>query len=275
MKPPARLTASILLTAIAMGACAADDVVAPSERRPVVRAYLYVDEPVNDIRLTWSMTLDVADSIPEPINDAQVVLTKNGVRYPLVHSPGDSGYYHYAGSLLTVREGDVFDLEAHVGEQILTARTEVPTHPTGARVSSGTLTVPVLTFVPGGPPPDLSAASITVYWVRQPDALYYVTVQNIEAAPTAIDTTNRIFAGRRLVFSPTAADSFPIIAFSLTHYGRHRVRVYRVNAEYAQLYASRQQDSRDLNEPVTNIRGGLGVFSAFASDSTLFTAVAQ
>jgi hypothetical protein len=111
-----------------------------------------------------------------------------------------------------------------------------------------------------------------VYWVRESGALYYVTVESIETSPAPIDTTSRLFRGRRLIFSPTAADSFTVLAFSLAYYGRHRVRVYRVNEEYAQLYATQQQDSRDLNEPVTNVRGGLGVFSAFASDSAFFTA---
>jgi len=50
------------------------------------------------------------------------------------------------------------------------------------------------------------------------------------------------------------------------------VSVYRVNQEYADLYEGRRQDSRDLNEPSTNIENGLGVFSAFNSDSTFFEA---
>ena len=51
--------------------------------------------------------------------------------------------------------------------------------------------------------------------------------------------------------------------------GRHTVTVYRVNGEYAQLYENRTQDSRDLNEPPSNIVGGLGVFSAFNRGSSL------
>jgi len=59
-------------------------------------------------------------------------------------------------------------------------------------------------------------------------------------------------------------------ALIMTHLGKHRVKVYRVNQEYADLYQSRNQDSRDLNEPLTNIVNGLGVFSAFNSDSVFF-----
>jgi hypothetical protein len=57
--------------------------------------------------------------------------------------------------------------------------------------------------------------------------------------------------------------------------GLHMAKVYRVNEEYAQLYENRIQDSRDLNEPPSNIRGGLGVLSAFNSDSVLFVVVRE
>lgn len=50
----------------------------------------------------------------------------------------------------------------------------------------------------------------------------------------------------------------------------HEAEVYRVNGEYAQVYENRTQDSRDLNEPPSNIRNGLGVFSAFNSLSVSF-----
>ena len=49
----------------------------------------------------------------------------------------------------------------------------------------------------------------------------------------------------------------------IEHLGKHEIKVYKVNQEYVDLYESREQDSRDLNEPLTNIEGGLGVFSAF------------
>ena len=72
--------------------------------------------------------------------------------------------------------------------------------------------------------------------------------------------------------APTPADSTTISQLSLTHLGEHRIRLYHVNQEYADLYEGRVQDSRDLNEPPSNIRGGLGVFSAFASSEGTFTA---
>ena len=97
-------------------------------------------------------------------------------------------------------------------------------------------------------------------------------VDNLEADPVQIPAPEFIGQARRFVSVPTPADSTTVSQLSLTHLGEHRIRLYRVNQEYADLYEGRVQDSRDLNEPASNIVGGLGVFSAFASSEGTFTA---
>jgi hypothetical protein len=155
----------------------------------------------------------------------------------MARSDGDSGYYHYPAADLVARQ-ETYSTEVEVGRRRSRLHARAA-RPAGTRLSSGTLTVP--TFAPGFMRPDLSAATLTVYWAGQPDALYYVTVESTDASATPVDTASRFFGRRRLVFSPTPADSFTVSAFALTHYGPHRVRVYRVNEEYAQLYATLQQ----------------------------------
>jgi len=44
-----------------------------------------------------------------------------------------------------------------------------------------------------------------------------------------------------------------------------QTRVYKVNQEYADLFVFGTQDSRNLNEPLTNIKNGLGIFAGFSS----------
>lgn len=274
---PTSRAATVLAVAALLGACGDPTPTAPGAAEPVVRAYLYAGQPVNDIRLTWTVPISPTDTTvavaPPPINDARLALVRNGVRYALTKSPGDSGYYQYNGTDLVVREGDTWTLEGAVGAQALSARTVVPVRPSGARVGSATLTVPTLMIGPGGlggGRPDLSLAQTMVRWTRTPGALYFVTLENTEAAPVAIDfgLPERLRGRRRVVFAPTAADSLPINALGLPFLGRYRVQVWRVNEEYAALYNTLQQDSRDLNEPFTNITGGVGVFTAFAADTT-------
>ena len=55
-----------------------------------------------------------------------------------------------------------------------------------------------------------------------------------------------------------------------TQYGKHKITIYKVNEEYALLYETSAQDSRDLNEPYTNINNGLGNFSGFSSQEFYF-----
>lgn len=272
--PGTGLLITALVTTVVTAACGDPTLVSPERAEPVVRAYLYAGAPVNDIRLSWTVPVSTTDTTSAaaapPINDAQVVLIRGAQRYRLVRAPGDSGYYQYAGSDLVVREGDQFMLEATVAGKTVSARTLVPVKPSGARVASATLSVPSGPFGPGGPRPDFSAAQTMVRWTRIPGALYFVTLENVEASPTAIDfgLPERFRGRRRLVFAPTAADSMPINALALPFLGRYKVNVWRVNEEYAALYNTLQQDSRDLNEPFTNVTGGVGIFTAFAADTT-------
>ena len=93
----------------------------------------------------------------------------------------------------------------------------------------------------------------------------------METDPEILPTTE-IFSrlAPRIVQRPTAADSSIVRLLVLTHFGNHRLKLYRINDEYADLYEGLNQDSRDLNEPPSNIHGALGVFSAFSADSTFF-----
>lgn len=237
----------------------------------VVQAYLYANEPVRDIRLTSTLPLDAADSTKaSPINDAHVILSKNGQSYLLEASAGDSGYYH--SDSVEVKVGDVFNIEIEYNDELITGETEVPEAPENVTISSDTLELPAelnpWDFKPG----EFDSLELIVEWTNDNEELYYIVLDNIETNPTAIDIGLPPFPGR-FISQPVNRDSYPIRLPMLTHYGLHRVIVYRINQEYGDLYLSRNQDSRDLNEPLTNIENGLGVFSAFNSDSVFFNVI--
>ncbi|MFC2076767.1 hypothetical protein ACFLT7_06770 [candidate division KSB1 bacterium] len=113
-----------------------------------------------------------------------------------------------------------------------------------------------------------------VSWDNPTGELFFVTVENVEDDPLPVESR---FKGMSFRFrsTPTTNDTFLVNRGQITHLGQHLARVYRINQEYADLYISRQQDSRDLNEPLSNIENGLGVFSAFNSDSLFFNAVLE
>ena len=263
---------SAVLAVAAAAACDDDLVFAPETPDTfVVQAFLFAGEPVTEVTVTGVLPID-ADStaVAAPIADARITIIRDGARFDLVPTEGDPGRYHYPGDDLLVEVGDVFALEASYGDRIATAETVVPVPPQGLSLSATVLAPPQFGVRGGGFQPG-AGEGLMARWENSASALHYVVVDNIEAepAPFAESPFGRGFA-RRLVQRPTAGDSALVSARSLSYFGRHRVKLYRVNEEYADLYEGLNQDSRDLNEPPSNVRGALGVFSAFSADSAFF-----
>ncbi len=256
--------------------CHTDSPLAPSSSLVVVRGYLYAGEAVQDIRLTGTLPLGSDETVAPAINTAQVALFKAGKKYDLVASAGDSGYYHYPEADLSVEPDDEFQIQVQYQDQLITAATAVPPAPVDVSISRTTLQLPdfdtMFQMREQGISMDSLRAltSLSVSWQQEANALYFVVVKNLEDNPVSSDM---IFRGgpRPFISRPMPVGSYNVNAQMVTHYGRHEVKVYRVNQEYADLYQSRNQDSRDLNEPLTNIENGLGVFSAFTSQSVYFT----
>jgi len=237
----------------------------------VVEAFLYSGEPINDIRLTGTVDIGSSDTTAPPVNDAEVRLIKNGNTYQLIQDPDRTGYYIYQGSDLTVEPGDNFFLEINYSGIRVSSSTTVPPTPSNLSLPDSVLILQAESGFTGGFG-EQDTNSVVLKWENPDSSLYYVVLENLEANPEEISTGS--FPGfdivRRTTFSPSATSEFVIARRNLTYYGKHAAILYRVNQEYADLYESRNQDSRNLNEPLTNINNGLGVFSAFASDTVYF-----
>ncbi len=259
----------VFLSLIFIISCTEDTILLPDNSIVVVQAYLYVNEPVTEIRLSGTLAIDAETGTAPPINDAEVFLIKSDLSYGLVASAGDSGFYHYPDSDLYIRPGDEFELKIYYNDQNISARTVVPEPPMDLSITAETLEVVELIERGYGNFELIDSNAIELSWTNDNDQLFYVVIDNIDMNPTAIETQfNRL--PRRYISQPINRDFYRINQLAVSHYGMHRVKLYRINQEYADLYQSREQDTRDLNEPLSNIENGLGVFSAFASDSLFF-----
>ena len=268
----------VIVGVLAAQACTDSDPTGPDADILVVRAFLFTGEPVADIRITTTVPLVSEDTLGTPVSDAMVWLERDDVRFDLIATPGEPGAYHYPGSDLVVGVGEAFELRISRGSESISATTIVPPPPEGFAVSSDVLEVVDLTAGfggfggRGGGGGGLTFGGLIVRWINPERDLFFVAVDNLETDPVQIPAPDFIGQARRFTSAPTPADSTTISQLSLTHLGEHRIRLYRVNQEYADLYEGRVQDSRDLNEPPSNILGGLGVFSAFSSSEGTFTA---
>jgi len=243
----------------------------------VVEAFIYAGEPINDIRIKTTFPLAETEDISVPINDAEVTILKNGQRFPLVAS-GIDGFYHYPNDDVSVNTGDVFQLEVVRNGLTATAETIVPTPTTGLVLSEDSLKVPILPFSEGREAiveaigNFLRNSSIEATWDNPNEDLYFMVVESVS------DTIDPIFPAQviealerfRFVSEPTDENSIRFLGGTLVSFGTYSVKVYHINQEYAALYENREQDSRDLNEPPSNVTNALGVFSAFNSQEAFF-----
>jgi len=260
-----------------LSGCTEDTPIVPGEDLVVIRGFIYANEPVREIQLTSTLPLGSEDLNAPPVNDAEIILIKNGTGYQLEPSTGDSGYYHYGGSDLSIEAGDKLEIQINYEGVVITGETEVPPPPEDITISEETLILPK-TIDPstGGFDKGALFGELTVRWEKVEGSLYYITIDNVEQELQEIiidmgfRTMNLSESRFNFISNPTSRDSMRVNLRDISHLGRHVVKVYRINQEYADLYQSRNQDSRDLNEPLTNIKNGLGVFSAFNSDSLFF-----
>jgi hypothetical protein len=259
--------------------CTEDSPIEPENASLVVRGYIYANEPINDIQITTSLSLGSEETSAPPVNNAQVSLVRDGVAYDLVLSAGDSGYYHYPGDDLTVNSDDVFTIQVENNGEVTTGTTTVPTAPAAVEISNDEMVISTSFRPQPGQEAD-SSRYVEITWEEDASALFYVVVESTEENPDEIELFGgfgggEMRIGRSFTFPPSSTSEFRLQMFSVQYYGSHVAKVYRVNQEYADLYESRNQDSRDLNEPLTNIENGLGVFSAFASTNVEFTVIAE
>jgi len=267
----------LICISLVLFSCEDEDLNNIAENQFVVEAFIYAGEQIKDIRIKSTFPLANEEDTSIPIIDADVSLIKNGQRYNLISSGGD-GFYQYPADDLSVETGDVFNLEVIHNGITATAETIVPTPTRGLSLSTDSLKVPRIVLADGREVIEetlrnfLGNSQIEATWDNDEEDLYFMVVESVSDMidPIFPGPIIEALAGFRFVSEPTEDASLTFLGGSLVSFGTYEVRVYHINQEYAALYENRTQDSRDLNEPPSNVQNALGIFSAFNSQEAFF-----
>lgn len=264
----------ILLLLVVLAACENNPVI-PNETQTVIQAYLYAGGNVDQVYVYESASIGSTDSTNIPISDASVYIYQKGTQFKLHPDPKVAGKYTYEGTALSIAPGKSYQLEVAVNGRTSSAECTVPNPPVGVQTNQGTMTYKKQSISTPFGTMEMwtSDDTLKIEWTNPGNDYHYVLLESIDPNRTVVqsDTLRRF----RFVTQPTQDSYYRVIPFSVNYTGLYRALVYRVNKEYVDLYRSREQDSRSLNEPLTNIKNGLGIFTAFACDSTFFTVKTQ
>lgn len=221
-------TGMISALVVALAGCeGSTSVLEPEPQGFVLQAFLFAGEAVRDVSVTGLLPAGAdTTELPDPISDAMIALLRRGARYDLVPTAGEPGRYHYPGADLVVAVGDSFRLEVTANGRSAHAETVVPAPPEGLGLSADSMVAPDFGSGPFG---GFQAGALVAHWTNPARDLHFVVIDNLETDPEILPTSE-IFTrfAPRFVAAPTPADSSIVTVFSLTHYGRHRLKLYRV-----------------------------------------------
>ncbi|MDX1905761.1 MAG: DUF4249 family protein [Bacteroidia bacterium] len=272
MKHFTRLTLGIL--ALCAG-CETTVVTTEEPLSAVVAGFLVAGENTLQIRLTSTIPYDTVENPAVYLADAQPVLTIASQSYPLTYT--DSGYFELRGVPLTA--GDSCQLYFTFGDQVVSAAAKVPPKPEGLtlstskvymyRIEEGSFDIEALQA-------NMEQDPVEISWSQPGDAWFVVSVQNTAAEIDWVSTLRR--PGDSTLYTRLSeaeiSSSLALQAgFELQQFGRYRVIVYRVNPEYAAMLLDTGGDGFTLEEPVTNIVNGKGLFTCLNSDTAYFEVI--
>lgn len=242
--------------------------------KAVLQGYLYAYQPVTEIQITRIVPRESEDSVSLPITDAEVFISVDNKKYQLSHNPQRKGFYRYEGTDLQIIPNKKYKIEFDYFGRTTSAETTVPSAPQNISISPTTVYAYKVNSINDLFNNNSSLEEIKITWSNPGQEYFYIVIDNLEDAPQKIvadgvlpDFGNRNF---NFISQPTRSNEYLIRPMQLEQFGRHRVKLYKINKEYADLYNTQQQDSRNLNEPLTNVHNGLGIFTSFNMDSVFF-----
>ncbi len=262
----------IVLIALFLFRCS-DTGTNPEKVNVVVSGFLYANSPSSEnIKLTSMLSFDKDSSEIELIDDAEVVISSEGDSKKLISV--SNGKYLFEEDVL-IKENKTYTLEIVYNKIKTSAQTTVPQKPTISSLSDsvvsykeGILFSVMVQQYENLPGIELNIDNESKYY-------HYLIVECIEPSKLPIWDSIPSEMGNDFVYfsDPTSTSSFTLTSRNIWHWGQHRIIVVRVNQEYVDAYDSKVQDLNTLNEPVSNITNGLGLFTAFNCDTTFFTVV--
>lgn len=253
-----------LFFSLLFSACVDSDFDNNYTERAVVEGYISPGH-LAEVTITKEISYSVDSSAQTPINGLAVSIENQGKSYAL-KSMGNGIYQ--ADQSLVIKIGESYTLHFTYNGRAVSANTAVPEKPTTLRISAST--TKALTFGGGGGfpnPSDFKEVQIT--WTNPSKEYHLVTLENIESNPSLINSNTDASQVRRFLRNqPDQGTSYGIPPFSYVYYGKHRVVLCRINAEYAALYRSTGNNSNNLTTPQTNVVNGLGIFTGVNADTT-------
>jgi len=237
---------------------------------PIIESYIMAGDSVH-LTLTHQVAF-ITDPIyaDEDINALEITLTVDGASY--LFEPNGEG--EYTETFVPVEGEHEYSIAFEFNNDDVTAYTSIPSKPTNFEISDDYYEIERMDSTSM---PDMESMPdpLDVTWDNDDGSYYLLIVENMESTLDPIRDFGDVEPpGARFRQRPNAASGTTLTPMEFQYYGTHRVILYHVNADYAELYNESSNSSLNLKNPSSSIENGYGIFTGLSAD-TLFVEVAE
>lgn len=251
-------------------ACNKDNIKQFEIKTAVVEGYLYAGQSIDRIKISQSFSYAQLDTNILTLDDLEVTISDYTNQFSLI--PVGNGIYQNQDVIIAHDQS--YRLEFTWEGEIISAETYIPSK-REAQLSTTEVELEKIELGSRGGGFGAFSDPIEITWDNDEGDYYYIVVNNIEDNPEYVNENVAQFQADNggpsrfeFITEPNITDFYGLDARrELTQFGTHRIIVFRVNPEYAALYESSGNTTLSLEEPPTNIKNGLGIFTGVSSDT--------
>ncbi|MBI1266390.1 MAG: DUF4249 family protein [Cryomorphaceae bacterium] len=223
-----------------------------AETELAVYALIIANEPVKNVRVNYLTTLNGVKT-GEPIVDANVFLSAQGVEVELSPDPTSPGSYYDEAGVLDVLPNTTVSIRVEYKTKRATASAAVPDETEIVSVSASTIPVDELS---------LGQPVFSVLWTQQPGFSHVLTLDEPPGgAVIPFTVPSGLFSAQYRL--PVPGQGTTLYDVDFTYYGIHTLSIITIDANYDALFFS-AFDALDqrVNNEFDNVEGGAGFFGA-------------
>jgi hypothetical protein len=162
-----------------------------------------------------------------------------------------------------VKSGGTYSLAFTYNNVQVTASTIMPSKPSGIRISDNTFTIPTMVF--GTEPTVFDPVNIT--WNNTALDNHLLVFKCLENPKVLISSRYNTDTISSVEANVTTAATFELNQRMFRYFGHYKVILMHVNPEYVDMLNSSSTSSQNLTNAPTNVKNGLGIFTAMQTDT--------
>lgn len=252
---------------VLLAACEVVTVEQRNEKTPVIEAFIMPQKDTLSVTIQYMIPYSgtEADSVQLPASQVQVYMITGSDSLLMSEDPGKPGTYRMVTAGLSLKPGDSIKIYGLYENTAFRASTRIPDPVESLAISDNSIY-----YTAGDPRSMMQAGNLVVSWLNPSYDFYYVMVENVETDPEPLNEMVADMPTFGFAF-PSQADQFQVSMRNIRYFGKHRVIVFHVNPEYADLFDNSELTSNAITRPPGNIENAMGIFTALTMDTVYFT----